>query len=170
MCLPKPSAPERLRSIAQHLLSSPRERRGADVKAIKANGETALHLAVAKALIFSSLEPVVEILINAGADVSAAIFTTGETPLHLAAAKGGETLTRLLLDSGADDSVRNSDGKTPLHLAEANRNVKKALIRQAIDLDEDETELYEVYTARLEAVALLLQMARAEPLRQELKA
>ncbi|CAB0039780.1 unnamed protein product [Trichogramma brassicae] len=37
-------------------------------------------------------------------------------PLHLAVSRGREEVTRLLLDSGADQNLANADGFTPLHM------------------------------------------------------
>lgn len=41
----------------------------------------------------------------------------GDTPLHSSAWKGHADIVRMLLASGADKSLRNSEGKTPLELA-----------------------------------------------------
>ena len=41
----------------------------------------------------------------------------GETPLHVAAAKSGAELIQALLDAGANKTVRNTNGKTPLDYA-----------------------------------------------------
>lgn len=41
----------------------------------------------------------------------------GDTPLHSAAWKGHSNIVQMLLASGADKSVKNEEGKTPLDLA-----------------------------------------------------
>ncbi|KAJ8682988.1 hypothetical protein QAD02_018780 [Eretmocerus hayati] len=41
----------------------------------------------------------------------------GSTPLHLAIERGDDAIIKYLLDSGADYNMKNSDGKTSLHLA-----------------------------------------------------
>lgn len=44
-------------------------------------------------------------------------INSGETPLHLAAKKGLVSIIQLLLEYGADQTIKNSSGKTPLEVA-----------------------------------------------------
>jgi len=57
-------------------------------------------------------EDVVEVLIEAGANVNA-IDSMGRTPLHYAAEMGYETITLALLHAGADVSIKDSENQTP---------------------------------------------------------
>lgn len=59
---------------------------------------------------------VTKLLIERGADVNA-VQAAGYRPLHQAAVTGREDLVRLLLDSGADKTVRCDGGKTPAEYA-----------------------------------------------------
>lgn len=60
---------------------------------------------------------------------------TGRAALHLAACDGNESMTQLLLDSGADVARQDSSGCTPLHLAaEAGHDViVKMLLEKSAD-------------------------------------
>ena len=85
--------------------------RGADINAEPYNG-TALHWAVAR-----RLPEAAAWLIEHGADINRrAGFggTRGVTPLHIAAAWGGSPdCARLLLDRGADTTIRDAEQGTP---------------------------------------------------------
>jgi len=92
---------------------------GADVHTTDKNGLTALHHAVR----FRS-PAAVEVLLSHGADVNQACRRSGSTPLHRAVTQTGapgtagksaeaREIVRLLLDAGADPSVKNKAGRTP---------------------------------------------------------
>lgn len=103
---------------------------GADPrKALDDTGETPLHAAICK---FESLthERVVEVLLAAGADVTAVtkpgvetggfmrdVRTRGETPLHRAAAFGTKRTIEMLLAAGAAPDARDAAGDSPLSWA-----------------------------------------------------
>ena len=46
------------------------------------------------------------------------------TPLHIAAVRGNQGIVDLLLEHGADPSLRDADGNTPLHKAVINSHEK----------------------------------------------
>lgn len=92
-------------------------------------GETPLHAALSRSN-RPSLDIVVAVLLDAGADPNAPALsgaetdsfmrdarTRGETPLHRAAAFGSENVVRTLLGSGALRNVRDEHGDTPLSWA-----------------------------------------------------
>ena len=60
---------------------------------------------------------IVRLLIAHGSPVDGRGSPAGHTPLHEAAFNGDLALVRLLLDSGADRSVRTAEGDTPLDIA-----------------------------------------------------
>lgn len=73
--------------------------------------ETPLHVAAALGSASCS-----RLLLNAGADVRAAMGSGRATALHLAAEDGHAECARLLLDHGAQIDWPNSRKQTPVHL------------------------------------------------------
>src|SRR6185436_12243032 len=88
-------------------------KQGADVGAAQGDGMTALHWAAER----NDVE-LAEILIYAGANVSAVTRIGLYTPLHLAAKSGSAGVARALVKAGADVNVKSDpSGATPMHLA-----------------------------------------------------
>lgn len=52
---------------------------------------------------------------------------SGESPLHIAARLSNPSLATVLLEHGADRSLRNSEGKRPLELAAPNSPTERLL-------------------------------------------
>ncbi|XP_049449645.1 ankyrin repeat and SOCS box protein 9-like [Epinephelus fuscoguttatus] len=67
-------------------------------------------------------------LLQLGASVNSC--ASGDSPLHIAARLSSPEMVSVLLDHGADRSLRNSEGKQPLDLAPPNSLVER-LLRQA---------------------------------------
>lgn len=105
-------------------------RNGADVKArVNHTNETPLHSALAKAgrpYYFY----VVKLLVEKGANVNAKtspnvetgafmrdVRTKGETPLHRAAAYADEKTIAYLIENGADKTIKDANGNSPLSWA-----------------------------------------------------
>ena len=65
--------------------------------------------------------PIIEILLNAGADPNIA-EGDGWTPLMFSAIRGQIEACRLLIDAGANLEVESKNGWTPLKAAKANKN------------------------------------------------
>lgn len=63
-----------------------------------------------------------------GASVNNSV--SGDSPLHIAARLSSPDMVSVLLDHGADRSLRNSEGKQPQDLAPPNSLVER-LLRQA---------------------------------------
>src|SRR5688572_10579889 len=86
---------------------------GADVNAAQGDGMTALHWAADR-----GNAEMAELLIYAGANISAQTRIGQYTPLHLAAKSGSAAVTKALLKAGIDVNVRSTNSAvTPLHLA-----------------------------------------------------
>lgn len=102
--------------------------KGEDVNfAFSDTGENALHYTISKTSEMQEREEIVRILIAAGIDVSKKTipgvstlcfmrdaYLKGETPLHRSAAYGSTTIISMLLDAGADPSMKDANGDTPI--------------------------------------------------------
>jgi ankyrin repeat protein len=101
------------RETAEALLDA-----GADVLALSRNGEGNLAINAAAAGPRADRRPdIIRLLIARGCPVDGRGSPSGHTPLHEAAFNGDLALVRLLLDSGADRSLRTGDGQTALEIA-----------------------------------------------------
>jgi ankyrin repeat protein len=101
------------RETAEALLDA-----GADVRAVARNSEGNLAINAAAAGPRVDRRPeIVQLLIARGAAVDGRGTPAGHTPLHEAAYNGDLPLLRLLLDRGADRSVRTGEGDTALQIA-----------------------------------------------------
>ena len=88
-------------------------KQGVDVGAAQGDGMTALHWAAER-----GDQELADILIYAGANVSAVTRIGLYTPLHLAAKAGSAGVARALVAAGADVNVQaNPSGATPMHMA-----------------------------------------------------
>ena len=88
-------------------------KQGADVGAAQGDGMTALHWAAERGDV-----ELAEILVYAGANVSAVTRIGLYTPLHLAAKSGSTGVAKALIKAGADVNVKaNPSGATAMHLA-----------------------------------------------------
>lgn len=89
---------------------------GADVQTKDANDWTALFKACHNPELDAGFAPVVQALVDAGADVNARIFY-GITPLMLAAGGGEAAVCEVLLNAGAEVKAANDGGRTALAMA-----------------------------------------------------
>ncbi len=87
--------------------------RGANVNARSSGGRTLLHQCVDGTGLFH----LVPWLIDRGAEIDAR-RDNGDTPLHVAASRGFVEPVTVLLVHGADRNLENTEGETPLELAE----------------------------------------------------
>ncbi|MCJ1250208.1 hypothetical protein MMC30_007434 [Trapelia coarctata] len=97
-------------SLAEFLLDN-----GADIDATDDLGRTALYSCFFNSNTLAEKRKV-HILILRGANVNRRAFD-GTTLLHVAARSGSVGYLGLLLNSGADPTVRDADGETPLDIA-----------------------------------------------------
>ena len=90
-------------------------------------GENALHYTISKTSEMDERAEIVKILIAAGIDVNKKTlagkptlcfmrdaYLKGESPLHRAAAFGNATIIKMLLDAGAEPSMKDANGDTPI--------------------------------------------------------
>lgn len=102
--------------------------KGADPNFTFANtGENALHYTISKTSEIDQRTEIVRLLVNAGTDVNKKTikgaetlcfmrdaFLKAETPLHRAAAYGNVAIIKLLIEAGADPSVKDANGDSPI--------------------------------------------------------
>lgn len=94
---------------------------------LKETGENALHYTISPTNNMYERTEIVKILVNSGTDVNKKTipgrvtlcfmrdaFLKGETPLHRAAPYGDETMVKVLLEAGADPSMKDANGDTPI--------------------------------------------------------
>ena len=101
--------------------------RGANPALISTNGSTALHFAARR-----GNEEVAELLVHHDrVDVNSK-DSAHMTALHLACVSGNVTISKMLLEQGADIRAKSTELMTPLHTAVYNGNSEVvALILQA---------------------------------------
>ena len=91
---------------------------GADVNGAQGDGMTALHWAAENGSAATA-----DLLLSAGANLSAVTRLGGYTPLHLAAKAGSAEVVRVFLEAGADPrAATTTGGATALHFAAAAGN------------------------------------------------
>jgi ankyrin repeat protein len=132
----------------------------ADVNASQGDGMTALHWAAER-----GDAALAEMLVYAGANVSAVTRIGQYTPLHLASKSGSVAVADALIKAGADVKARTTNtGVTALHLAAASGSVDvaKRLIDAGADVNAKEAEwgqtplIFAAAQNRVEAIRLLL--------------
>ncbi|XP_077301815.1 protein phosphatase 1 regulatory subunit 12C-like isoform X2 [Arctopsyche grandis] len=104
----------------------------AEVNCLNVDGLSALH----QAAINNNLE-MVEFLVNLGADVNVEDRESW-TPLHATVNCGHLSITRYLIDRGANLGAINSDGHLPIDIAESDEMkalIQEAVAKQGIDCD-----------------------------------
>src|SRR5687767_1315561 len=101
--------------------------KGEDSNYTLTTGENALHYTISQTNKMHERTEIVKILVNSGTEVNKKTipgkptlcfmrdaFLKGETPLHRAAAYGDEALIKVLLEAGADPSIKDANGDTAI--------------------------------------------------------
>lgn len=139
---------------------------GGDVDASLGDGMTALHWAS-----LNGNREIVELLLEAGADVSVTTRLGSYTPLHLASEAGQSAVVPLLLEAGSDVRAVTSTGDvTPLHFAASagDAGVIRLLVGAGAEVDARESNwgqtplMFAAAAGRLEAAKALVE-AGADP-------
>ncbi|XP_070529554.1 ankyrin repeat domain-containing protein 27-like isoform X2 [Cardiocondyla obscurior] len=111
---------ERCSAIGEGKLDRKRRQRVIAINASNSLGETALHVASTTGRI-----KMVQLLLDAGANVNVMTKLEGRTPLHLACLNDHVDAAKLLLNCATCDvDAKDQNGDTPLHLATVASNVK----------------------------------------------
>lgn len=92
----------------------------------KATGKTPIFFAIS-----ANREPIVEFLLENGADLDAH-DATGYAPLHVAVLMGRVDIVKRLIEAGADHDVRDNFGDTPMHVLAHSRFAGDPERRRAI--------------------------------------
>ncbi len=111
-------------------------KQGADVNAAQGDGMTALHWAAQNGDV-----TLVEVLVYAGANPSAATRNGAYTPLHLAARAGNAQVAEALLQAGANPNLASTTGgATALHFAAGSGSAETVLALLNHDAEADARE------------------------------
>lgn len=139
---------------------------GSDISAQDHNGRTALHIACDKGVVnavqivqllldhganpsaadcsgrtplhegFGHNTTILQMLIKAGADLDPRRIPRGLTPLYYVAMLGRESAARVLLEAGADHSIKTEQGETILERAalKGHANIVRLLLEFGVDI------------------------------------
>jgi len=111
---------ERCSVISEGKLERKQRQRALAINTCNGLGETALHVASA-----TGRTKMVQLLLDAGANVNVVTKSEGRTPLHLACLNDRVDTAKLLLNCATCDvDAKDCNGDTPLHLATVAGNVK----------------------------------------------
>lgn len=110
---------------------------GANINALDKDGNTPLHIAI-----LTQRVPIVQVLLQSGANTTLKSSYKGDTPLHIAVNPSCRhaTMVQLLIKSGAKVNELNNYGETSLHIASKNnispvdRNIIKILMDHGADI------------------------------------
>ena len=139
--------------------------RGADLRACKKGGETAIHVAAMEGHIV-----IVRMLLDADVEVDIRDRLKDETPLLKAARRDHLPVLQLLRERGADLRARNRGGEMAIHLAALNGhvNVIRMMLDSGVEVDIrdpgwNETALHKAASQDQERATHLLLENGADP-------
>ena len=134
-------------------------------------GEDKQSPAIGSEALFTAIESgnvtLVNLLVEAGADVNAAEGFGGNTPLHEAVEEGNAEIVQILVDAGADIEAEGFMGQTPLGLAaeEGASEIMQILLGQGADSGTPEGEDRQSPTIGSEALFTAIKKGDVETVR-----
>ena len=134
-------------------------------------GEDKQSPAIGSEALFTAIESgnvtLVNLLVEAGADVNAAEGFGGNTPLHEAVEEGNAEIVQILVDAGADIEAEGFMGQTPLGLAaeEGASEIMQILLGQGADSGTPEGEDKQSPTIGSEALFTAIKKGDVETVR-----
>ena len=134
-------------------------------------GEDKQSPAIGSEALFTAIESgnvtLVNLLVEAGADVNAAEGFGGNTPLHEAVEEGNAEIVQILVDAGADIEAEGFMGQTPLGLAaeEGASEIMQILLGQGADSGTPEGEDRQSPTIGSEALFTAIEKGDVETVR-----
>lgn len=163
---------ERCSAISEGKPERKQRQRALAINACNSRGETALHVASA-----TGRTRMVQLLLDAGANVNVVTKLEGRTPLHLACLNDRVDTAKLLLNCATCDvDAKDHDGDTPLHLASAAGNIKSVSLlirhgactnmrnlRNRTPLRQAEERLTIGFSANLADILKILKQNSAQP-------
>lgn len=114
-------------------------KKGIDYSEKNNEGYSPIHYLASESIEDSDMNEMLDYLLEAGADIDTADDNNSNTILHIAVINQLPNITKYLLGKGADISITNSRGLTPLHLSVfyGNIDIFKMILEKSHEINEE---------------------------------